>query len=396
VLWVADEVCMFFMSERFVEDVVKEGRMHNNDNTVLEDEGYTSPSEEDFKYNPITSPVSTRFSVPKGLNLLLKSRSYNNANNNSSSLWNPSSSCSVGSFLLPGQSSLLVGIGSAEFVKEEARAEDDGAIPVPWEEIARIPYIPERHLTWDKMEAPVPYRFLPSHSLLHRKHLQKKLGDDDVKPFVLDSTGRSNKFIECFWKGSTLTQEEGGLGVVGDGNNTRLRLGLVTELKKQCLEKPLYIPLRQFLQHAFHLLSGRESRTFVIEKGENNNDQQQGLKKKEGFKKNPVVLLSGISPTALWRYCQPLIKCGSIVKRLNRYATLHYDNKLLKEEGLDGSAVMVACLRYISNYLKMYQTVLMLNSSSVSGLVDLACFIKVSMNYVGPCHLYSLVNCVLN
>jgi len=323
----------------------------------FDDEGYTSPVEEDFKHDPIYPNVKPKLRTwtvycdpPK------RELSWNKP---------------LKYFVKPSLTTSWLNRENLQGSGDKGDSSEDEFIA--WDEVAKLPVSPKKHLSWDCLEAPFPHRFQANHVLLCRN--QRKIGDE--RSFMSDSTEQANKFLKCFWKDCSRLDRAARrnsytAGGGGDNIPQANEVSTAVQQLKDCLDKPTYIPVNQFLIQAFHLLSGVESTTFQLYSTKGG---------RETFRKNPTVLVDGISPTALWEYCIPLIDCGSIVKRLNQYYVLQFDNELLKKQGFERSAVMIAFLRFIANYMKMYQTILMLNTSVISGLTQLLKFIRVRKYY---------------
>jgi len=285
-----------------------------------EDEGYLSPSEEDLK----NSSIPNR---PGGF-LNCKTRSSHR-----------SESCQ----------------SRSSGVVEES---------IEWDVIAKIPYILHEHFSWDRLKLPVPYRFYDAHRLCLRQ-----IRKAPSASYVTDSGAKLPEVVDNIWRcydGVRVEEKK------DEEKKKQLSSLAITPLQVIQAGKtsPVHISVKQFIQHIFHLLCGRESQSFSIISGE-----------KFAFQKNPLVLIYGMSPTAVYNLSVHYLNCGRIFKKLSHLSALHYDEKLMEREGLSSNAVFITFLKFVSDYLKLYQISLMLKVSEIHTFGGLVIYFEVCYFY---------------
>ena len=103
------------------------------------------------------------------------------------------------------------------------------------------------------------------------------------------------------------------------------------------------------------------------------------------FKRNPCVIVHGISPTALNNFCRPFLECGSAYKRLSRIGSTEERSPHVRRNSIDciqqfskKNAIFQSFSTFISNYLKVYETVIMVKKESVGTLTQLHALMNVS------------------
>ncbi|CAL8109580.1 unnamed protein product [Orchesella dallaii] len=279
-----------------------------------EDEGYLSPSEEDLKKSFPNRPTGF---------LNCKTRSSHRSESRQS--------------------------------RESGTVEES----IEWDVIATIPYIRHEHFSWDRLKLPVPYRFYDEHRLCLRQ-----IRKSPTVSYITDSSRKLPEVIENIWRSYNGTREE----KEKNGERTK-QLSQHTVAPLQAIqsgkEAPVQVSVKQFIQHIFHLLCGRESVSFSIIRGD-----------KFTFKKNPLVLIYGMSPSVVHNLSAQYLNCGRIFKRLSHLSALHYDEKLMEREGLSSNAVFITFLKFISDYLKLYQISLMLKATNIHTFSSLVIFFE--------------------
>ncbi|ODN04898.1 Gamma-tubulin complex component 6, partial [Orchesella cincta] len=273
-----------------------------------EDEGYLSPSEEDLKNSFPNRP---------GGFLNCKTRSSHR-----------SESC-------------------------QSRASGTAEESIEWDVIAKIPYIRHEHFSWDRLKLPVPYRFYDEHKLCLRQIRQSP-----IVSYVTDSTSKLPDVIENIWRSYGPATEE------QDKQPSYQTVAPLHAIQSR-KEEPVHISVKQFIQHIFHLVCGRESQSFSIVAGD-----------RFTFSKNPLVLVHGLSPSVVHNLSTEYLNAGKVFKRLSHLSALHYDEKLMEREGLSCNAVFITFLKFISDYLKLYQISLMLKASEIHTFSSLVIFFE--------------------
>lgn len=201
-----------------------------------------------------------------------------------------------------------------------------------------------RTLSWDNLQIPIPYRFQKNHVQL-AKVSSTSTPSRSYRPLSPDS---SKICVDTAWKLLDASIQP-------------------SSSPKVCLPpKPVYISHQQFIQSVLHLLGGRSSPVF------RQNDDK--------FVKNPEILVSGLSPGALANYCGEFICCGNIVRELTQLSDRHcYTDKNGKGPPPRMSIVDVAFIKFTGNYVKIFQTVLMLNFGRIKGFTKLISFLRVGL-----------------
>lgn len=289
--------------------------------TPHEDEGYLSPSEEDLKRS---------FASRSGF---LNCRPPN---------------------------SLRIHCGFKVVDESESDAEDQ----IPWEELARLPQSEEEHLSWDRLKLPVPQRF---HS--EQRSCLRQIRKSPANLYITDDSKNHALVTEKMWR----VLDPLGSPTPGPGGDNA---GFGQEALQKILskpEEPTSVSPKLFIQHIFHLICGRESLSFSRLIGD-----------RYMFVKNAKVLVNGMSPGLVANLSEEFLVSGKIYKRLTRLSALHYDEKLMVKEGFGRNAVITAFLKFISDYLKFYQTAMMLKSTSIATFSALTIFYKVNR----VCNLY--------
>ena len=296
----------------------------------MEDEGYTSPPPEDYTFH----------------------------------------------FTCPGQNVTDITAG------DRSCTENEGQCVIPWEQIAIEPNFRSTHISWDDVPCPFPFRI---RDLQNANKRNKKLLRQH---FFSDNSKASSRAVDRIWKIRKSSrprlpdvEEEDEVQDCGQGDADlcpAITTDVVQEIKLK-KQSPAYITLTEFIHHLLHLLCGRESQSFTFMKTSN---------RVKVFQKNPMSLIHGMTPTSLNNFSQPFIQCGSIFRKLWIVAyelkqddVGYYDGSGHNEGGINtgsASAVFIAFQRYIGDYLKLYQTILMLKGTTISSLTKLSAFISVS------------------
>lgn len=258
--------------------------------------------------------------------------------------------------------------------------QDQDEDPIEWEEISRLPYTKDEHLSWDRLKIPVPYRFYDEH-----RSCLRQVRRSTSTLHATDNAKNHAQITSAIWRSygtggmpsikSSVTAGAGGLQIQSALKKVR-----------SVNEEPISISPKEFVQHIFHLLCGRESVSFC-----------RVANDKYKFTRNPRVLVVGMSPGLVENLSKPYVDSGRIYKRLMHMAALHYDEKLMEKEGFNNNSVITAFLKFNFDYLKLYQTSLMLKASSISSLSMLQIFFKVNALLSFIFNLYQSKNmCILD
>jgi len=244
---------------------------------------------------------------------------------------------------------------------------NDESEEIDWMEIARQPCVKSSFISWDDVPCPIPYRKRDLRNVNQRN--KKRLSQS----FLSENIAESKTFVDNIWRISS---------PVDDSIDTISTPSAVDQIKSSP-EEPSYITVEDFIHHLLHLLCGRESQSFIFMK--------TGPSMMRKFHKNPSTLIYGMTPSSLDNYSQPFIQCGSIFRKLWLVGyqltqdDVGFGDGSTSDRRTSGagkrhsaiSAVFVAFQRFIGDYLKLYQTVLMLKGTSMNTLTKLSAFIKV-------------------
>ena len=124
------------------------------------------------------------------------------------------------------------------------------------------------------------------------------------------------------------------------------------------------IKLPALLSDIMDMLCGKPSSTFILEETDGT------------FKKNAAIVVEGLTPSVLNKICRDFLETGSTVVKLNNVDEhFHFQTVSLAETE---SKVWVKLIKFVKDFLKVYQTIVMLNRAEMKTLTGLRRFIYVS------------------
>ena len=167
---------------------------------------------------------------------------------------------------------------------------------IPWEKIGQEYCIPKKATSWDDVTIPFPHNV--------RLYKEQELVPCVPKAtFLSDSIHKGAEFVDVIWKENLGRALDITRPNVVPPTCALLENSTVSFMKNAGIV-PVVLNLSEFIEHIFHLISGRESITFVF-----NSDR-------DCFERNPVIAISGLSPSLLTNYCKDILTLGSLVRKL--------------------------------------------------------------------------------
>jgi len=134
---------------------------------------------------------------------------------------------------------------------------------------------------------------------------------------------------------------------------------------KSSMQEPVYIPMSGFISKLFLLLTGKESSCFFY-------DPENDL-----FKRNPYILIKGLSPTALDNYSQMFIECGGRFRKFLMFTKVGQVETDYIHLLCGDRSMLNGFQRTVKQYLSFYETILIVNQHSMTTFTKLQTFITV-------------------